>query len=269
LGEQWLPRSLQDFRGRKPWRQSENELIEILGAPGEERLFIEPDYEKYPRFSRHAHSMFVLDRCLRIRYKRPRTAAAIPVLDDQERDRRTDQLSYLARKVLEDPTGARAENPPKFNQPADFLYHLELLQRMSPWWRDWESLAENFGKLAVRHAWMMGQEETQEEQVKILARVAHDSIPPWIHKALHRLSQMGSKNKPLLDAMGMREEQRRTGHGAQREISRIREKGLVVWHWKTCTWGLDERYRPAVENLLAGYAFGLCRPADEAIRRIS
>ena len=260
FGETWLPRSLAQIRARSPWREIEAETKEWLEDEKAERLFIEPDWERYPRFHRLTQAQFLLQRALRVRTKRNRGDHTIRTLDEQERDRRTDELAALTRAVLEDRIGSRPQNPPAFRQPPNFLYHLELLQRLAPWYTDWDTLVALFAQLAIRRAYLYGRTETNDEDNLAMARVARDSVPPWIQKAVRQLSSGPSKASTLENSMTLEEWTRRSGQGAHRELVRLRRNGLIEWSAKKMHWRLLDEHHQGVVDLIDGYPFGRERP---------
>jgi len=260
FGQAWLPCSLSQIRARSPWREIEYETKQWLEDEAAERLFIEPDWERYPRFHRLTQAQFLLQRSMRVRTKLSRGDHTLKALDDYERDRRTDQLAAYTRMVLEDQTQSRPETPPKFRPPANFLYHLELVQRLAPWYTDWDTLVTAFANLAVRHAHLYGNMETGPEENLILARVAQDSIPPWIAKAVHQLAQGPSKANVVERVMALEEWSKRTQHGAHRELVRLRRNGLIQWSPEKMHWRLVDEQSEGIRDVIEGYAFGRERP---------
>lgn len=256
LGETWLPQSLPRLRARAPWRLIEAEIQGWLDEPSNPRLFIEPDYERYPYFHRLTQGQFLLQRSLRVRARTARSADPLRSLDIRNQDRRKDELAAAADLVLADRVNSRPENPPTFRQPTNFLYHLETLQRLAPWYPDWDLFVRSFAALAVRHAHLYNRRETGPEDIRAIARVAADSIPPWIAKALRVLAQGPSKTNTIEVAMCLEDKTRRSGHGAHRELVRLRRKGAVHWegggkmHWK-----LKDEHRDAIVAILEGRAF--------------
>ena len=261
LGESWVPCSLPRIRARFPWREIEAETKEMLDS-GNEQLLIEPDYEHYPSWHKNTQTQFILQRSLRIRVRSMRSDDAIRSLDYRQEERMTEELNTLARAVLEDRTQSRPANPPKFREPHNFLYHCELIERMAPWYSDWHTLLRAFGWLAVRHAYLFGREYTDEEDDLAIARVAMDSIPPWITKALRLLLESDSKALTVYNIMGLEEWSHRTQHGAHREIRRLRVKRIVEWHRHKLEWGISKNVREGVSDILSGRAFG-ATPAIE------
>jgi|SRR5215475_1877755 len=256
LGETWSPVSLSQIRTRHPWREIEAMVKELLDTE-EEHLFIEPDFERYPMFSRISNSLFVLDRSLRLRAVTPRTPGDhLMVVDQREQERITDQVNAYTRAVILDPAESRPADPPKFHEPAHFAYTIELVERLSPWFRDWTTLARNFPLLAVRHAWLYGRSETGPEDLALLARMAHDSIPPWIETAIRILLEGPGTPARLEKAMGLEEKTRRSGHGAHRELIRLRRRGLIQWNQQKFHWRLREEHRQGLSQLIEGTAFG-------------
>lgn len=265
FGETWLPKSLAQIRSQKSWRQIEDETQEWLDAENEERLFIEPDYERYPRYHQRSQAHFLLQRSLRVRTKIPRGDHMLRALDENERDRRADTLVSLTRMVLEDRISSRPENPPTFREPPNFLYHLELVQRLAPWFADWDTLVAAFASLAVRHAYLYGRRETNSDDDQIMARAAQDSIPPWITKAMRQLAQGPSQVYTIERAMQLFEETRRTNHGAHRELVRLRRGGLILWNPQKMHWRMLDDHREGILDIIDGYPFGRERPPQARV----
>jgi hypothetical protein len=211
-----------------------------LEGPEQERLFLEPEWEKNPVFTRKL-SKFLHDRSLHLRHVMMRTNKPIQVLDQIQKKLRQENLQYLTRKVLEDPTESRPVNPPKFTEPENFLYHAELVERLSPWYRDWDILTTSIASLAVRHAYLLGREETNDEDLKILGRVARDSIPVWIARCIHRLAAGPAKPAQLEQEMRL--------EGSQHEIRRLFDKNMIVWNRKFLRWELNEEHRAGILHL--------------------
>lgn len=255
FGEQWLPYSLATLRARSPWRLIEARMAEWLDAANEERLFIEPDYERYPRFHRLTQAQDMLQRTLRIRVRTQRVANPLRAIDRVAKERRADELAAISSRILEDRVQARPLDPPAFRHPPNFIYHLELLQRLSPWYRDWNTLVEIFGALAIRRAYLEARTETGPEEVAALARVVADSIPPWIVKALRRLLEGPADPLPLERIMALGEERRRSGHGAHGELVRLHRSGIIFWHRKIMRWAIVEEHRQGLTDVINGRAF--------------
>lgn len=256
FGGLWTPCALARLRARSPWREVEFEMKEMLDSPSEERLFVECDWEKFPRFHRLTQAQYFLQRSLRIRTKSHRAADPLKALDKYNRDRRADELAAATRYVLEDRVQARSPDPPRFLEPANFLYHCELVQRLAPWYLDWHSILKAFGLLAVRHAYLLGHLETDQGDMDAIARVARDSIPPWIAKALCLLLEGPSLTATIEKRMALEDDLRRTGHGGHRELMRLARAGVVKWNKLKQHWELVDEHRQGIEDLLAGRAFG-------------
>ena len=166
-----------------------NELIsEWLNEPSVPRLLVEPDGGKLHRLRQISEIPSLLARSLRVRTMTPRTAGVLAV-DECEQERRADTLAALTRAVIEDRVGARAQEPPVFRKPPNWLYHAELLQRLAPWYPDWSMLLNALASLAVRHSYLHNRRETTEEDWAVMARAAADSVPPWIHHAVRYLAE--------------------------------------------------------------------------------
>jgi hypothetical protein len=240
---------------RSPWREIEAEMKRMVDDPAAQRLFVECDYERYPVFHRLTQAQYILQRALRIRTRSPRTAEPLNSLDQRDQQRRSDTLNAAARYALEDHAGLRPGDPPRFVEPPNFLYHVELLQRLAPWFPDWKILVQSFALVAVRRAYLHGRAETDETDNRAMARVLRDSIPPWIAKALRPLLEGPSKTQTIEKHMQLEEKTRRSGHGAHRELVRLHRAGIVWWNKQAQHWDLVEKHRDGIRAALENRAF--------------
>jgi hypothetical protein len=176
-------------------------------------------------------------------------------LDKFNQDRRADELSAATRYVLEDRVHARPADPPRFLVPPDFLYCVELLQRLAPWFPDWHTLVKAFALIAVRHAYLYGRRETDESDNQVMARLVADSIPPWIAKAMRRLLEGPSQAQALEKCMQLEEKTKRSGHGAHRELVRLHRQKIIHWNRLTQRWSLEDEHRNSVLAALDGRCF--------------
>ena len=197
FGESWTPETLPRLRARSPWREIEAEINQWLENPSDDHLFVEPDYERYPRFHRLTQARYLLQRTLRIRARSKRIGEPLYSLDKYAQERRADELAAATRFVLEDRAQARPTDLPRFLEPPDYLYHVELIQRLAPWYEDWNTLVRSFALIAVRRAYLFGRTETNAEDNAAMARIARDSVPPWISKALWVLLDGVAEPHPL------------------------------------------------------------------------
>jgi hypothetical protein len=187
FGPQWDPWSMGKIRAMRP--RAANELITgWLNEPSVPRLLVEPDWQQFHHPGRISEIVALLARSLHVRIVTPRTTGALAV-DDREQERRADTLAALTRAVIEDRVSARSADPPVFKQPPNFLYHAELLQRLAPWYPDWNLLLGALAAIATRHAYLFNRKETNEDDWKIMARLAADSVPVWVHNLVHYLEQ--------------------------------------------------------------------------------
>lgn len=235
FGGHWTPRSLGGLRSQRP-RHMDRELVEYSSQPPKTRLFIEPDFEALHKCGKSKETRIFLTKCLRIRSPMPRTLW--PVVDERERAARGDALRSATSQVLDDPTGARPEDPPRFQQPPNFLYHVELVQRLAGWYPDGDQLINSFSTLAVRHANLHGRRETGEDDWAALARVAKDSIPPWISRAIEYLKNHGEAAPHLFGA-----------------ANELRQTGLVEYHPRKRGWTLAEKHAEGAFDVVIGKAF--------------
>jgi hypothetical protein len=255
FGESWTPCSLARLRVRSPWRQIEAEITEWLESPSDEHLFIECDYQRYPYFHHLTQAYYLLQRSLRIRTRAARTRHPLSSLDKYNQERMTDELNAATRYVLEDRAQARPADPPRFIEPPNFLYHIELLQKVAPWYPDWTSLVQAFGLIATRRAYLYGRTETDQTDNQAIARVLQDSIPLWIRRALELLVESGRKTNTLEKHMGLEDKTRRSGHGAHRELVRLHRNGIIHWNLSRQSWEIVSEHRERIERALTGKVF--------------
>jgi len=261
FGETWTPCSFARLRARSPWRAIEAEMKEMMESPSDEHLFVEPDFERYPYWNHSTQAHYLLQRCLRLRLVTTRTADPLRGLDKYNQERRSDELYALTRDVLEDRTGARSSDPPRFLEPRDFLYYCELVQKLAPWYRDWTELVQAFAVVAVRRAYLLGRSETDASDDRAMARVGRDSVPPWIAKALAILLDGPSQLPTLEKYMRLEDKTRRSGYGSRHEIVRLARNGAIWWNKQNKHWAVVERHRDGIRALLEGRAFGVERAA--------
>lgn len=255
FGNTWVPSSLARLRSRSAsWRATEGQMQQYLDSPNEERLFVEPEYEKYPPVNRRAQSQFLLHRSLRLRTRTMRGWGPLGALDQWEAERRADALAAATRGVLEDRLRSRPADPPAFRPPENFLYYVEMVQRLSPWYPDWNELVVPFGALAVRHAFLCGRTETGPEDAAAIARVAADSIPPWIANTLRLLYEEPRVIGTLERAMALGGKNRE--HSPRTELARLRRAGIIEYNQMKKHWLLAAAHRQGVVDLLEGRAFG-------------
>lgn len=251
----WTPWSFPGLRVFRPWRQRYQILAEIFEDSEMERLFVESDWERFPHADRVPGALELLDRSLRIRCLTGRGTVPLMTLDFNELQRRRDLLSAATRMVLEDPAGDRPQNPPKFVAPPNLLYHAELLQRLCPWFRDWNVLLRNLSILAIRHAYLLGRDETNEEDWRLMARVAADSIPPWVRKATEALLIEPTSPQRIQRLMNLYEATKRSGHGAYAETRRLAKGDLIHYRNRGNCWEINEKHRRTIDLLLNQKAF--------------
>lgn len=259
FGDSWVPTAWPRLRARSPWRETEAEMKEMLDSPSDERLFIEPDYERYPYYNRLTQAQYFLQRSPRLRTRSMRAADPLRSLDKFNQDRRADELAAATRYVLEDRVEARPADPPRFREPQAFFYYLELLQRLAPWYPDWHAIVKAFALIAVRRAYLYGRRETDESDHQAMARLVADSIPPWIAKALRILLDGPAQAQTLEKHMGLEEKTKRSGHGAHRELVRLHRHKIIWWNRFQQNWNLKDEHREGVRTALDGGAFSVER----------
>jgi hypothetical protein len=253
FGGHWNPCSFARLQGRTYWHERRTEVREWLEGPIDERLFVENWYEDYPKFHIWAHADQLLHRSLRIRTLTPRTRSALGRLDQWQEELDLDQLRALVANALNDEAGWRGENPPSFEEPPHFLYYTELLQRLAPWFIDWNTLVQNLAWLAIRHAHLYGRTETGPEEERMLQRVMADSIPPWIAKAIEALADGPRKHVSLERAMEFTT--RSIWDSGRRELRRLAQNGLIEYNLTRQSYCLAEPHRAGLLWIVRGEAF--------------
>jgi len=259
LGQDWAL-SLSELRTMRP-RYLDNQLREYTAEPKTSRLLVEPDFEHLPRYRRRSaatglHLEQCLAGCLRVRTPMPRSATVY--VDGEIFWKRADTLRALTRHILDDPLHARPSDPPRWRLPPDFGDTVELVQKLAPWYPDWDQLITAFASLAVRHAWLYGRTETNEDDFRILARAAHDSVPPWVVRAVECLASSrgsGSKVATVLQAMHL-PAAANPAFAPSAELRRLHQQGILRWHAKELTWSLVPEYTAALADVIDGVAFG-------------
>lgn len=257
FGGEWLPVSFLDLRGRgASWRDREQKVSEWLGGPIQERLFVEPEYEHYPRWSFFAQALLIQARALRLRTRTPRSLAGLNLLDQYQEELTLDKLRHLTQNIIKEGKHWRSENPPAFVDPPHFAHYVEMLEKLSGWFTDWRILVRSLAWLAVRHAYLFGREETGPPEDRILERIMRDSIPPWIHKAIEALAGGESKTVTVSKKMGLEERSKNNFRvGPRSELRRLKVAGVVESSGNHLNLQLVPKYRDSVLRLIRGEAF--------------
>lgn len=270
FGESWEPFSFARFRARGPWSVINNQFIAWLDDPNVPRLLVEPDYEKYPKFGNLPNARFVLERALRVRvYDDRKTTCVLDELDLANHARRRSELGGYARMAIEDRANARAADPPRFVAPPDFLYYVELVQKLAPFYKDWRMLVRSFAAIAIRHAHLYGRTETGPEEHVILARIAADMVPAWIIKVMRLvLSREVCSLSVLANAMLLEDAAHKSQLvGPKFEARRLHRNGIMEVSWGPgSAWRIVERHRIGVQKLIDGCAFGVSIPAPTPLQ---
>jgi hypothetical protein len=246
----WRPESLPLLRAMRS--RNGNALIATwLNEPHQARLFIECDYDwRLPRYRSISEIRFLLAKSLRLRVVSTFDGASRPI-DEQQAERRTDQLRALTADILQDPAGTRPINPPSWVEPPAFLYQTELTVRLAGRNSDYGQTAVAFRSLAVRCAFLYGRTETDESDWRLLARVAADMIPPWVRRAIEYLSAAPdhkAETRTLARVMGIE-----PSHHP--ECVRLYRAGLFTWNQSAQIWGLALEHIRGITDIVAGCAF--------------
>lgn len=255
LGGTWSPASCQSMRGGWP-RELAEKMAGLMDAPAEPQLFIEPVWDKYPYWREINYAVELLSRSLRVRVPIKRTSDPLRSIDLQADERRYDALGAAADAVLSDRVKARRDSPPAFRDPPEFLYQVETLQRLSPWFLSWNMLVKNLGALAVRHAYLYGRDETGPDENRIMARAARDSVPVWVQKAALTMKSHGTDVQLLEKAMLLGDRMQKIGNGAHGELTRLRRGGIFHHEpYRGKFWTLGLEHRAATLAIVEGQAF--------------
>jgi hypothetical protein len=262
FGQTWKPQSLGQLRSLRP-RNANQAITAWLDQPPQPSLFVEPDFMQRPNWRRISQSPFLLGRSLRLRSVSAPHGATLPV-DEQRERQRADQLRALTADVLQDRAGARPLDPPVWREPPAFLYHTEIAQRLGGWHQDWGQTASALRTLAVHHAYLHGRSEIEETDWSLLARVAADMIPPWVHRAVRYLS--AARDHQAETRTLAREMRLEPSHHP--ECARLHSRGLFTYNQSAQIWGLVPDHIRGVEDVVAGRAFQpLAAPAACSVYR--
>jgi hypothetical protein len=249
LGGVWQPGSLPLLRAMRS-RNANSLIATWLNEPPQGRLFVECDYDgRLPRYRAVSEIRFLLARSLRLRVASTPDGVTRPA-DERAGETRADQLRALAASVLDDPVGARSPDPPAWREPANFLYHTEVTVRLAARHSDYGQTAIALRSLAIRHAHLYGRMETDEEDWSLLARVAADSVPPWIRRAIQYLS--AAPNHQAETRTRAREMRLDPSHHP--ECARL-HRGLFTYNQSAQIWGLAPDHIRGVTDVVAGRAF--------------
>jgi hypothetical protein len=225
------------------------------------RLFIEPDFQAlWKQPSRLPQYRFITQRALRFRTPLPKTDFPLRTLDFVESAKVQTEVGLLAKKILNDPTGARSPVPPKFRPNFNFCYHLEVLQKLSPFYSDWNVLATTFAAMAVRRAHLFGRTATDESDLAALSRMASDMVPQWIALAFERLSLGPATLQHLAQVMSLRPWKPNAKYYFETsagEVYRLGEEGLIKRRKPEAqaTIVYNPNHIMAIRNLIDGFGF--------------
>jgi hypothetical protein len=181
-------------------RKAGDILMRVLNEKGP-KVFVEPNYT-LPVFTRPRLYPYLLQRCSRLRVKNP---ATVPV-----NEAGVLRLREATKRALD--TRWRGQPPLTLpDPPRSLLYWSELLQRLSPSLRDWETLVRSLIALAARRAYLYDR-PVDESDWAAVARVMSDSIPYWtteLLKEFHRGRMLWVAFKKLMPEKILMNEWRR------------------------------------------------------------
>jgi hypothetical protein len=189
-------------------RTANQEVVDILQERNMARLFIEPFWEM-PLNIKHNFEMwpYLTQECLRIRTRHPKTKLT---------DLRAElSLRAAAGKVWD--CRFRTVQPKMPVPPISLPYFAEILQRLSPDVRSWESLLANLCSLAGRRAYLFNR-DVDSTDWDAISRVMNDNIPVWVGILLSHLLE----GKRLWQLRG-----RYTAEALRREMKRLAIDGVL------------------------------------------
>ena len=162
-------------------RASNSEIVEILRGRETPRLFIEPNWE-LPTTVHYNLKMlpYLTQECVRLKTGYPK--GALPGY------RSVQLLETAVVRVLD--TRWRTAQPELPATPPPLPYWCELLQKLSPPLRDWESLLGNLCALAGRRAYLFDR-RVDSTDWSAVNRLMRDSIPAWTKEMLGHLGSRG------------------------------------------------------------------------------
>lgn len=216
-------------------------------------VLVEPEWDKFWTANRLPQYEFVQQRALRLRTPLPKTDIAFRTLDSEDGLKLAAELAHYARKCVSDPTRDRSPNPPKFRLPPDLCYHLELVQKMSPFYRDWNLVAAMVGGMAVRRAHLYGRTETDEDDMRVISRLMADMIPVWVAILIERLCCGPVRTANLYRTMGMGMIGSYRIKRAAIEVFRLFAEGVIMRRKEHDTWTYNERHVMAMRNVIDGF----------------
>jgi hypothetical protein len=96
-----------------------------------------------------------------------------------------------------------------------------------------------------------------QEDWQLLARVARDTVPPWIARAIEHLNAAPDHHAShlVLARHANRLGRQRGGHLRQRGSGRLRKAGLITWMPSPKAWALVLEHARGVAEVIAGLAF--------------
>ena len=173
---------LSEFRMRNPRRN--NAYIEnVLFLKDRPKLFIEPHFETpFDPYYKTWGWPLLLQMCLRVRAKYPKRKLIEPTT--------MARLREAAKAVLDSTFRQTLCRMPR-TMPASLLYHTELLQRLSYWHRDWDTLLRNLCSIAARRAYLFDRDVDASDWAAV-ARTMSDMTPVWTGRLLLEIERRKS-----------------------------------------------------------------------------
>ena len=269
FGNLWPTYSLDKLRRRRANSETQQMIADWLDDRKTARLFVEPEWNVYWKWTRMKTFDFLVQRSLRLRTALPKTDLALRTLDSQDGLNLAAEIAFYARKILHDPSNARHPAPPKLRHvPDNFLFHIELVQKMSPWFPQFNLLATGLGSIAVRRAYLFGRTETDASDFETIARLAADTVPVWTTMAFERLCCGPAHQDELLKIITpYRKDKLKTGTTNQylTELLRLQHEGLFYRRKdvKTWPWTLRPEHATAMRDIIDGLAFKSPKTLDK------
>jgi hypothetical protein len=169
--------ALAVWRLQRP-RNGNNEIKDLLRDRDYPRTFLESAWEA-PTEHHHRLVMwpYFMQECVRLRVKHLKK----PLPDEGAAGRLRASVNRALDSRWRDPKPLKIAQP-----PPGLTYYCEVLHRISPWQRSWESLLRNLCALAARRAYLFNR-DIDKSDWQAVGRVMHDSIPDWITRILKHL----------------------------------------------------------------------------------
>lgn len=202
--------SLPAIRTRRP-RLASAEVKEMLSTRTRPRLFVESNWQMPPTVTYQFRMWpYLLQECLSLRSAQPK---GFPMSE-----RTTLLLVEAVRRAHDGRFRVPVKQTPP--PPTSLFYYAEILQRLSPRLRDWDTLLRNLSALAGRRAYLFNR-DVDSTDWEAVSRVMCDSVPQWVAHIVRTFEKRGklSKLKGWLAPPLIRS-----------EMGRLQDQGVLVNH---------------------------------------